>query len=754
MKSTAVVLMVLWLVIAASGCSDEVIPLCDKDHPCPRGMVCDPATNSCVSQEKDQGRPDQKGSDAAPDRGLDSRPDQAGDQTADLSVPETGTPDSGPGADGSPDSTINDALSDTVTPPVDGNKKALGATCATASQCVSGHCASGVCCDKACQGKCESCKLAGKAGSCIPLDLTPCGATTCTDGASASSSTSFTCKSGTCAGTQTSCGTYKCDTAKTGCLTSCAPGKGNCAAKHYCPGSTCVPRKPNGQACKAAGECLSGVCQDSVCCDTSCADDCQSCVLSGKKGTCSLKPKGTACSAPSSCTNSATTSEVVTRQCDGKVSWCQVIQSSCTPYKCTSAGTPRCISSCTKNDQCLAGICDRVYKPGTCPKLNDVCYMNATAGTGGNGSKAKPYPLFANCSSKILYRAVAPGTYVERVDFPGGLFAVIIALSAPASVTQGGKPTVKLRGPSQHEALRVLTTSSAYVSGVEFSHSFNNNPELVYVFGGTLVLHNCLLDGTAGGGTSKGGIIAKSTSTVAMTDCKVSNTAGYGLNLVDSDATLQLVDVNNNGSNGIMLQSSSGTHKLTLDQVTSSANAGNGVVVLGGVLDADRLITRGNTSTGMGLALLNAPGSTISNLLSVYNSGHGIQSNESSSTSNVVITNATIAFNSGKEVYVPVASKNTLKFRNSIIWDTSGTVADGGHYIYSDVASYLYPGTGNKSQDPKFEDPSKAKMDFRLKAGSPCINAGNPTPAWVTTKDLDGNPRQKGALDMGAYEKQ
>ena len=604
MKGTIIVSLVFCMAIAASGCSEDLIPLCDKDHPCPQGMICELATSSCIFEAKDQGGPD-----AAPDRGTDSRPDRGVDKTTDLIDPDMDTVDSYPA------------------------------------------------------------------------------------------------------------------------------------------------QKQNGQTCKAAGECLSGVCQDSVCCDTSCAGDCQSCVLAGKTGTCSLKPKGTACSTPSSCTNSASSSEVAIHQCDGKVASCQVTLSTCTPYKCTSSGTPQCISSCSKNDQCLAGICDRVYKPGTCPKLKDVCYLNASASAGGSGSKAQPHAKFSSCGTQKMYRAVAPGTFAETVYVATGASSVIIAMSAPASVTQGGKPTVKLRGVSAKEAFVILTSGKAYVDGVEFSSSFNN-PELLYVFGGSMVLRNCLLDGTAGGGTSKGGIIAKGTSMVAMTDCEISNTKGYGLNLVDSTASLSLVEVTNNGNNGIMLQSTIGTHKLTLDQVKSSYNQGNGVVVAGGVLDADRLVTAGNSSSGIGVALLDASGSTISNFLSVYNV-IGIQSlDKVAGTSNTVITNATIAYNSGKEVWVPAASKNTLAISSSIIWDSSGSVNDGGQYAYSDVAGYLIPGGGNKSQDPQFVAPSKTKMDFRLKAGSPCINAGNPKPVWVTTKDLDGSPRQKGILDMGAYEKQ
>jgi hypothetical protein len=59
-------------------------------------------------------------------------------------------------------------------------------------------------------------------------------------------------------------------------------------------------------------------------------------------------------------------------------------------------------------------------------------------------------------------------------------------------------------------------------------------------------------------------------------------------------------------------------------------------------------------------------------------------------------------------------------------------------------------GLGNITNEPLFVDPGNA--DFRLKSGSPCINAGNN--AFVSgTTDLDGNRRIAGdSVDIGAYE--
>jgi hypothetical protein len=93
--------------------------------------------------------------------------------------------------------------------------------------------------------------------------------------------------------------------------------------------------------------------------------------------------------------------------------------------------------------------------------------------------------------------------------------------------------------------------------------------------------------------------------------------------------------------------------------------------------------------------------------------------------------------------------------------------------------SCVWPGVGNINQDPQFVrndtprdcdgngwgDPQCSAGpcapgvtgcddygDFRLRPGSPAINAGDPNAADLPATDLDGNPRVAGCPDIGAYE--
>ncbi len=97
---------------------------------------------------------------------------------------------------------------------------------------------------------------------------------------------------------------------------------------------------------------------------------------------------------------------------------------------------------------------------------------------------------------------------------------------------------------------------------------------------------------------------------------------------------------------------------------------------------------------------------------------------------------------------------------NSIVYGNSvacGYVAAGAEYVLDGSTPAVFsnccsipaaPGTGNIAADPQFVD-----EDCRLRAASPCIEAGT-NHAWMSAcADLDGNWRLAGAVvDMGAFE--
>ncbi len=95
------------------------------------------------------------------------------------------------------------------------------------------------------------------------------------------------------------------------------------------------------------------------------------------------------------------------------------------------------------------------------------------------------------------------------------------------------------------------------------------------------------------------------------------------------------------------------------------------------------------------------------------------------------------------------------EFRNCIIWgntDQYGNVSNYDGNLFENCCTTPLPvGAGNISSNPNFTD--SITGNFRLLAGSPCINTGNNAFNDQPT-DLDGNIRVfNSIIDMGAFEK-
>ncbi len=146
----------------------------------------------------------------------------------------------------------------------------------------------------------------------------------------------------------------------------------------------------------------------------------------------------------------------------------------------------------------------------------------------------------------------------------------------------------------------------------------------------------------------------------------------------------------------------------------------------------------------------------VINSLFTRNTGGAINSSYNS----LVIVNSTLADNHTAVFGGGVCcSYGSLSAANCIMW--GNTARWGGDEIFGADATITvsysciaggYPGTGNISTNPLFRAP--ASEDYDLRAGSPCINAGdNAAVPPVTETDLDGRPRVVGGrVDMGAYE--
>ena len=100
--------------------------------------------------------------------------------------------------------------------------------------------------------------------------------------------------------------------------------------------------------------------------------------------------------------------------------------------------------------------------------------------------------------------------------------------------------------------------------------------------------------------------------------------------------------------------------------------------------------------------------------------------------------------------------------RNSIVYGNSSKVTQTNVYLagagFTFTNCCVAPLTGvvgadNTDQDPLYQGP--ATGDYRLQAGSPCVNTGTNQDWMSTAVDLDGHARLdrfSGQVDMGAFE--
>ncbi len=203
-----------------------------------------------------------------------------------------------------------------------------GQSCTLPGECTTGFCVDGVCCDGACGGPCETCTPKGSIpGTCTPLPD----------------------KSTPLPGHPT-CGAFRfCGPGA--CATTCA-ADGDCADGNYCEGTTCVPKKASGTACKESRSCTSAHCADGVCCDKACAGPCESCAQAGKSGTCSPAPDGP--------------------PPEG--------HPTCTPYLCRAGA---CGSACTVNEDCASG---NLCKEAKCVPATATCSADKLSSIPPKGS--------------------------------------------------------------------------------------------------------------------------------------------------------------------------------------------------------------------------------------------------------------------------------------------------------------------------------------------------------------------------------
>jgi len=488
---------------------------------------------------------------------------------------------------------------------------------------------------------------------------------------------------------------------------------------------------------------------------------------------------------------------------------------------CIANGTPGCDDLACEAIVC--GInplcCDVVWYSSCSNAAMDLCEKLCTPILeGGSGTADDPFCSIQTAIDNAAHGdeiIVAPGTYLETISFLGKAITLRSSEGPDVSIIDArgaGTVVVCVSGEGSGTVLDGFTITGG--TGTPFEADpgyFILVGGGMYNFGSSPTVINCMMSGNTayeGGGMhnrrsnpsvydctfadnvtfeSGGGMANVDGSAATIVDCVfVDNRAGLcafecwghggGLYNLKSSPTVTGCTFIGNGATltgGGMANIQSSPMVIDCSFYENAASLGGG---LSNLSSSNPLVAycslTGNRSGGFGGGMLNNSSSPVvtncafvANSAGSFSEGGGMYNIASAPTivSSTFRGNAAGRFGDGGGAMCN-RDGSVAEVTNCILWDN-----DADEILNLDTSEAIvrycvvmggFTGPHNIDADPMFVDPDNG--DFRLSAGSPCIDAGDNTavPQGVL-RDLDGNARfvadacagDGGAtVDMGAYE--
>lgn len=315
---------------------------------------------------------------------------------------------------------------------------------------------------------------------------------------------------------------------------------------------------------------------------------------------------------------------------------------------------------------------------------------------------------------------VAPGTYVETIDFLGKAISIWSEQGAGATFIDGaqtGSVVTFAGGESSSSVIGGFTIRNGSGTYFELDPGYSAScGGGIFCSGTSPTIVNCTISGN--GADHGGGVFYVNSPPATIMNCEISR------------------NVSNYTGGGICTY-----HKTSLTVMVCTISSNQSEYWGGGIFSYDSTLTATNTLiTG-----------------NIADSGGGIYL--SGTFTPQTITNCTIADNSAVGMYgagggVFYDWGTPLTVTNSILWGNSAVYPDqdygaqmyGAIFVfYSDIEGGG-PGIGNFNMDPLFVGGG----DYHLTPGSPCIDAGMNVSLDI---DIDGELRPGGCgFDLGADE--
>ena len=378
----------------------------------------------------------------------------------------------------------------------------------------------------------------------------------------------------------------------------------------------------------------------------------------------------------------------------------------------------------------------------------------------------------ANNGDTVL---VAPGTYVESINFNGKAVTVTSSNGAAATIIDGnhnGTVVTFNHSETLSSVLSGFTIRNGFQSGgfgagitiTSASPTITSNVVTgnhaavaigIYVNGGSPLISNNTITsndqtGAGDGGIGGGGIAVAGSSESAANPQIINNTITNNNVAAGGDG----------GGISVMYFSSPFIQGNTISG-NSAYNNGGGVSlnsynspVLSNNLIASNSAGGGGSGGGIYLSARNSATVTVVNNTLVGNTAFD-------GSSGIFTTgwaqNATLTNN------VVVAADNQTAITCNTFWSSVSAVFSYNDVYSSTGVAWTAPcdhtsNPGNISSDPLFIDPSG---NFRLQSNSPAVDAGSNSATSLPSTDLDGSPRivdgngdRSAVVDLGAYELQ
>ncbi|MFC1890153.1 nitrous oxide reductase family maturation protein NosD [Thermodesulfobacteriota bacterium] len=367
---------------------------------------------------------------------------------------------------------------------------------------------------------------------------------------------------------------------------------------------------------------------------------------------------------------------------------------------------------------------------------------------------------------------VAPGIYVENIDFLGKAITLRSEAGSEGTVIDGNQAGSVVSFISGE-------TRNAVINGFTIRNGFGYGGGGVLCWASSPAVSNCTITGNDAGDLNGGGICCVEGASPVITNCLITDNhsisglfgLGGGICCWVYEGPTPRLTIENCTITGNTAKGSGGgiycqSTILIVRNCTISGNSVSSYSADGGGICCDSSMFRiansmisdnslnGSYTAGGGIFLSFSLGLTT-NCVVTGNSAGGNKSRGGgifSDYSFTMITNCTISNNGAEESGGGIFLGSLgLWMTNSILW---GNCALSGQEIYLNtglpVVTYSdvnggFLGKGNIDEDPLFA----GEGDFHLSPDSPCVDAGRPRPIFNDTcfPPSMGTARN----DMGAY---